>query len=99
MVASSNSVNRLLEGLHGVKSNDKGWTAICPDHDDRQNSLSIHQGDDGRVLLKCFAGCETEQVVEAMGLTMADLFEKSSSAQQKIPQANIAGPQRSAKGT
>lgn len=32
-------------------------------------------GEDGRVLLKCFANCEKEAIVEELGLTMADLFE------------------------
>ena len=65
----------MLHLLNGVRSKGKGWSALCPAHDDRQNSLSIHQGDDGRALLKCFAGCGIGQVVDALGLTMADLFE------------------------
>ncbi|RLL73047.1 DUF7146 domain-containing protein [Paenirhodobacter hankyongi] len=38
------------------------WTgcqgiAICPAHDDHHPSLSIAQGDDGRLLMYCYAGC------------------------------------------
>ncbi len=47
----------------------------CPAHDDRNASLSVSVGDDGRVLLKCFAGCSTEDICTALGLKMADLFE------------------------
>jgi len=36
--------------------------------------LSISVGEQGQVLLKCFAGCSLERIVEAMGLTMTDLF-------------------------
>ncbi|MDP9233094.1 MAG: hypothetical protein M3P01_00885 [Actinomycetota bacterium] len=32
------------------------------------------EGRDGRVLLMCWAGCRTEDVVRALGLQMADLF-------------------------
>ena len=32
------------------------------------------EGQDGRVLLKCHAGCETENVVAKLGLAMTDLF-------------------------
>ena len=46
----------------------------CPVHDDQRESLSIAEGDDGRALLLCFAGCPTTDVVEALGLAMADLF-------------------------
>ena len=50
------------------------WSALCPAHDDRNPSLSISTGDNGRVLLKCFAGCTTERIVAALGLQMSDLF-------------------------
>lgn len=47
----------------------------CPAHDDRTPSLSVTAGAD-RVLLKCQAGCATGAVVEALGLTLADLFDE-----------------------
>jgi hypothetical protein len=49
--------------------------ALCPSHDDRDPSLSVREGDDGRCLLWCFAGCETPSVIEALGLEWSDLFE------------------------
>ena len=52
-----------------------GWKAKCPAHTDRHPSLSITEGEDGGIRLKCFsAGCTTEAIVAAVGLTMADLF-------------------------
>jgi hypothetical protein len=36
--------------------------------------LSIREGDDGRVLLKCFAGCKTQDIVASIELKMSDLF-------------------------
>jgi putative DNA primase/helicase len=59
------------------KSRD-GWTARCPAHDDAKASLSISQGKDGCILLHCFAGCRAEAIVQALGLTMKDLFPDSS---------------------
>ena len=52
----------------------KGWMAHCPGHKDDKPSLSISEGADGRALLKCFAGCSTESVLSALGLTVHDLF-------------------------
>ena len=52
----------------------RGVEVRCPAHDDRQASLSVGRSKEGGVLLKCFAGCETRDVVAAMGLTLADLF-------------------------
>ena len=51
-----------------------GWSARCPAHDDRNPSLSIGEGDGGTALLKCHAGCPTEQVAESLGLKTSDLF-------------------------
>ena len=60
--------------LDGVKGGDKQFTARCPAHDDRENSLSVSEGDTGKIVLNCFAGCKTEAVVSALGLSMRDLF-------------------------
>lgn len=48
--------------------------AKCPAHPDKKPSLSVGVGRDGRILLKCQAGCSPEDVVDALGLTMKDLF-------------------------
>ena len=71
-------VERVLENLEGVKRNGAGWMARCPAHQDKTASLSIGEGDDGRILLKCMAGCETERVVELLGYTMADLMPEKA---------------------
>lgn len=67
-----------------------GWRAHCPAHDDRNPSLSVSIGDNGTWLVNCFAGCSVEDVVEALGLTMADLFPDgsgSSGPRQRTPKA------------
>lgn len=48
--------------------------AQCPAHHDRTPSLSVKQAPD-KVLLNCFAGCLAEEVVAALDLTLADLFD------------------------
>ena len=48
--------------------------ARCPAHDDRGPSLSISEGDQGSVLIHCFAGCSAEAIVNAVGLELRDLF-------------------------
>ena len=66
---------RLLELLQGVRETAPGrYIARCPAHDDRSPSLAIKDGDDGRVLLHCFAGCGTEDVLSAIGLTFSDVM-------------------------
>ncbi len=72
-------LERLRGHLDNVRPNGDGFTSRCPAHDDRRNSLSISEGDDGRVLLKCFAGCRVEQIVAAIGLRVQDLFPTTQS--------------------
>jgi hypothetical protein len=63
--------------------NGGNYKCHCPAHDDNRESLSVTVGENGMVLLKCHAGCDTSKVVTAMGLKMADLFAASSTRKPK----------------
>ena len=67
-------VDVLLAQLEGVRKAGKGWSARCPAHQDRSASLAIGEGDNGGVLLHCFAGCTVHEITAAVGLTVSDLF-------------------------
>ena len=67
------TVRELLRRLERVSKTHTGWMARCPAHEDKDPSLSISLGEDGRLLVHCFAGCSNEQIVQVMGLTMAAL--------------------------
>ncbi len=71
-------IERVLGALENVQPSGDGWQALCPVHDDRQASLSINVGNDGRTLLYCHAGCDVSDVVSAIGLEMKDLFPASA---------------------
>jgi len=68
------NVDDILTRLESVRRVGDGWQALCPAHDDQNPSLSINVGDDGRILLHCYAGCATEAIVRVLGLELADLF-------------------------
>ena len=55
----------IATALGGRKSGG-GWMARCPAHDDREPSLSIRKGDDGKVLVRCHAGCDQERVIAVL---------------------------------
>jgi 5S rRNA maturation endonuclease (ribonuclease M5) len=57
-----------------VRENGNGWKAKCPAHDDSTPSLSVTGKTSGEVLLSCFAGCDAEAVLDAAGLSFADLY-------------------------
>jgi len=67
-------IQALLSRLERVRRSDNGWTARCPAHDDATPSLSVALGEDGRILVKCFAGCELPAIVGALGIGVAELF-------------------------
>lgn len=79
----SATVDRVLSALrnhgHKPKRAGAGWCCRCPAHDDRNPSLSIHAGDDGRALVNCHAGCTVDAVCGAIGLRPADLFSDDPS--------------------
>jgi putative DNA primase/helicase len=63
----------LLAKLPDVEQTADGYLVHCPAHDDSKQSLRLTVSDAGKVLLRCRAGCETDDVVKALGLTMRDL--------------------------
>jgi len=65
----------VLDRLEHVTGGNGKWMALCPAHKDRSPSLAINETDD-RLLLHCFAGCETKYVAAAVGLDMSDLFHQ-----------------------
>ena len=67
------------------KQQGRTWALRCPVHDDRVASLSASTGDDGRVLLHCHAGCAVGDILAAVGLTTADLFDEPRPMAQPVP--------------
>ena len=68
-------IDNVLSKLTGVTQSMPGqWSAHCPAHADNSPSLSVGEGDDGRVLLTCHTGCEPKHIVKALGLELRDLF-------------------------
>ena len=61
----SRPAERIAEALKGRPSG-KGWMARCPAHHDTTPSLSINETPEGKVLVKCFAGCSQANVIAAL---------------------------------
>lgn len=78
-------------GRHVESRGGDTYMAQCPadGHDDRKASLSIAQGDVGAVVC-CQAGCDTGAVVAALGLELADLFDRPRKRQDRAPRRVVA---------
>ncbi len=58
-----------------TRNNNKAQ-ARCPAHDDKQASLTITETED-KILMHCFTGCKTEDILKAVGLEIKDLNKKN----------------------
>jgi hypothetical protein len=79
------SAEAILERLQGVRRNGAGWTARCPAHQDRSPSLSVRNGEGGRILVHCFAGCTVDGICAGLGITVADLFVRPREPRKPEP--------------
>lgn len=77
------ALSRVLDRLSDVKRTGQGWMARCPAHRDERASLSIGVNSNGDVLLHCFAGCSVESIVDALGLSMRDLYVQPLAGSEK----------------
>jgi len=55
----------MAEALGGRKVGTR-WLARCPAHDDRQPSLAIAEAKNGKLLVRCHAGCGQREVIAAL---------------------------------
>lgn len=69
------AIDQLLSRLEAVKRTGKDrWMARCPAHADKRASLAITELADGRILCHCFALCDVQSVLSAVGLEFDALF-------------------------
>jgi len=71
------NLSDFLTLLKGVKQmRDGQYLALCPGHHDTEPSLSIREAD-GKILVKCFSGCELIDILKPLGLEAKELFLNS----------------------
>ena len=90
--AAAMSAVDILARLKGVRRSGKGWIAKCPAHEDQQNSLSINHRD-GKLLLRCHAGCDWRTIIAAIGVKPGELFDLDERKGTAYPGNNRATAQ------
>jgi hypothetical protein len=50
----------------GGRRSGRGWVARCVSHEDRRPSLSLADGDGGRLLVRCWAGCDSSDILREL---------------------------------
>ena len=80
------------EIINGLGGNPETGMCRCPAHDDKTPSLHVEDGNNGKVLVKCHAGCTQERVIDA--LRARGLWSKghraSSAPKQSEPEGTEA---------
>lgn len=63
------------------------YRARCPAHADTNPSLSITQGDDGKVLMHCHAGCTLKQILKELDMEESELYVPGLSSRKPAERA------------
>ena len=64
-----------MNHFDGVRETGNGqYSCRCPAHEDKSASLGIKEGDENRILLNCFAGCDVKSILESVGLDWKDIL-------------------------
>lgn len=76
------NTNEFLAYFQNVKKHSSNqYTALCPAHGDKHNSLSIgYRCDKSHWLIYCHAGCDCKDILNAVGLKMSDLYDNTSNS-------------------
>ena len=62
----TSEIERWLEAIRSagrtIEPNGNDWKAQCPAHEDKNPSLTLSEGDGGKVLVTCWAGCTFDEI-------------------------------------
>lgn len=83
---SDRPIDIVLSKLSNVKKAGANWHASCPCRNGDENpSLSVREGEGGRVLFACHFGspCDVNQICEALDMKVRDLYPNKPDATTK----------------
>ena len=83
------TLDEFVSRLENAKRSGAGWIAKCPAHDDNRASLGVSQGDNGKILVKCYANCEFSAILASMQLEAKDLMGDPMTSMHTQPQEPI----------
>lgn len=103
LLQASKPLQKIVPLLENIAPNGEDLSARCPAHDDHQNSLVVGVGEEECGLVYCHAGCSPEEILDALGFTMRDLFPGPVGRTRRSPSRpsspSSAAPPTSTNGT
>jgi hypothetical protein len=90
-------VQRVIDRLFTVtgrhpRKHGRAWAAHCPAHQDPTPSLEVSEGTDQPVVLHCFAGCRTEDILKALGLRWTEVCKPTKRTGQTRKRGRVSRP-------
>ena len=86
-------IDNFLTHFDLVRARNGRYSARCPGplhkRGDKNPSLSIKELPDGKILINCFTGCSTKDVLTAAGLTFKDLFPDNQKSTHRTNSKNM----------
>lgn len=67
-------IDLLRDALPNAKKQGDAYIALCPAHGDTNPSLHFGEDKEGNGWVKCWAGCETKDILAALRIDQAGLF-------------------------
>lgn len=67
-------LEEFISHVQDARRQGSGYVAKCPAHEDNKASLGINQAQDGKILLKCYAGCTFDAIVQELGIEKKELM-------------------------
>lgn len=85
------NINNFLGRLQKCRKTGKQtWMACCPAHNDKNPSMIVTEGIDGRVLVHCFSHeCGIDSIVEAVGMEIRDLMPDNVGFHRSAPKSRL----------
>lgn len=79
-------IDEFISKLQKVrKTGPRNWIACCPAHDDKHPSMTVGVGDNGGILVYCFALCSIDEIARAVGLTVSDMMPERPEGREFVP--------------
>src|SRR6185437_4889339 len=80
----------------GAQRTGSTWMARCPAHEDREPSLAISDASDGKILVRCHAGCDQRSVISSLharGLWTDAQSRPGTRRVRRTPDVHDRGPE------
>lgn len=66
------------------KTGPNNWIACCPAHDDKSPSMTVGVGDNGGIVIYCFALCSAQDIVFSLGLELHELMPEKPEGREFV---------------